>query len=299
MPFAYGLVQPMDLVLPPLPARLEGLRIAHVSDLHVRRYSRRFLRMIRQIAAHRVDLLLLTGDYMEKHHDERPALQVLGDLVHTVRPTLGAYGIFGNHDSPRLIAAALHLPITWLQNQAADHPAAPLRILGLGQEPDAIALIRSMGAGEQRSRIADQGSEMGDQELEPGTPAIPNLKSPSQNPKSKLETEKSLTFLLCHYPDLITTAADLHVDVQFSGHTHGGQLRLPTGHAVINSSSLPLSMTSGILRHRDTLALTSRGVGDRMIPLRLFCPPHVPLYTLRRGPLPGLRTEHIQRIRWW
>ena len=99
--------------------------------------------------------------------------------------------------------------------------------------------------------------------------------------------------------ELAMTSADLGVHLMFSGHTHGGQCRLPGGRALMNCSSLPLHLTCGMLRHQDTVCIVSRGLGETRLRLRLFCPPHVPVVTLRRGPLPGRHTNAIENVRRW
>jgi predicted MPP superfamily phosphohydrolase len=105
--------------------------------------------------------------------------------------------------------------------------------------------------------------------------------------------------MLSHMPHFLGHAADMGMHAVFAGHTHGGQIRLPTGHALVNSTDLPLHLTSGLLRHRDTLAAVSRGVGVTRFPLRLFCPAHVPIYNLRRGPMPGEASQGIVCVRMW
>jgi len=105
--------------------------------------------------------------------------------------------------------------------------------------------------------------------------------------------------MLSHHPDALPTAADLGVDLMLAGHTHGGQCRLPTGRALANASRFPLAMTSGLLRHRDTLALVSRGLGETHLPMRVCCPRHVPLYTLRRRTTPGRSTPEITSVWQW
>ena len=105
--------------------------------------------------------------------------------------------------------------------------------------------------------------------------------------------------MLSHFPHYLPVAADLGIDILISGHTHGGQCRLPGGLALVNSSDLPLRLTSGILRHRNTVAVVSRGLREARLPLRLFCPPHLPIYTLRRGTPPGRYTNLVQIIERW
>jgi hypothetical protein len=110
---------------------------------------------------------------------------------------------------------------------------------------------------------------------------------------------RTLRLMLAHYPGYLPTAADLGVDLVFSGHTHGGQCRIPPNRALHNSSDLPMHLTSGILRHQRTLCVVSRGLGESLLPLRLFCPPHIPVYTIRRGPLAGEATGAMVNLRPW
>lgn len=266
MPLAYGLIEPVDVPLPTLPAALEGLRIAHVSDLHVRRPSRVYRRLADQLTRLRFDLLLMTGDYIDKEGQEAAGLQVMQMLLDTVRPRLGTFGVFGNHDTPALRERFKPLPVHWLFDASHRFADLPLDILGLHMiafdEPDPVAL------------------------------AIDQARWPVAN-------EPRLRILLAHTPSSLTTAADMGADLLLAGHTHGGQCRLPTGHALINASDFPLDMSAGMLRHRDTLALVSRGVGFAGWAPRVFCRAHVPIYTLRRGTMPGEPSPAIQCLRYW
>ncbi|HEX7010875.1 MAG TPA: metallophosphoesterase [Phycisphaeraceae bacterium] len=271
MPLNYGLIEPIDLPLPHLPVSLEGLRIAHLSDLHVRRLDGFHQRLIGQLGRIRLDLLVLTGDYMDQPGDEPAAARFLTKLLDQVRPSLGAFGVFGNHDTAQLRDAVADLPVRWLCDERCWLPQKPIELMGLGMpghlEPDSVALAL------HRDGEADADATE--------------------------ESERPLRLLLCHGPSSITTAADLGADLFLCGHTHGGQCRLPTGHALVNSTDLPLRLTSGLLRHRDTLAAISRGVGRAGVMPRLFCRPHVPLYTLHRRPCPGRFTQGIVNLRPW
>jgi uncharacterized protein len=263
------LVQPVTISLPSLPQALQGVRLAHLSDLHICRPRRRYQTIADRLAAEQLDLLLLTGDYIIHPGDEVDACRVLSELLSQIRPRFGAWGVFGNHDTPALCRMARDLPVRWLCNEATQVADLPLRIVGLHSDtvrrPDAIAAL-ALGSAA-------------------GGPAARDV--------------NTMTLMLCHYPTMLPTAADLGVDFMVAGHTHGGQCRLPTGHALVNSCDLPLGLTSGILRHRNTLCAVSRGLGEVGLPLRLFCRPHLPIYTLCRGPLPGNRCDGIHNVQPW
>lgn len=283
MPLAYGIVESLDLSLPGFPQPLDGFRVAHVSDLHTDRRNKRLDRMIYQLTKMRLDLGVLTGDYMTRHRGLGRALPYLRELVTQVRPAQGWYGVFGNHDWPELMDQAADLPVTWLRDQAVSLDHKPIDIVGLhmdasGGRPDAVSAALSVGTA-----------------LKQDAP-----------PASALGAYKGRRFRLAltHKPDQLAACSDLGADLVLAGHTHGGQVRLPFGLAVHNSSDLPLSMSAGLLRHRDTLCVVTRGVGSTPllrtpINFRFLCPPQVPVYTLRRGSLQGERTDDIAKIWGW
>lgn len=281
MAIAYGLIEPIELTLPHLPRALEGLRIAHVSDLHVRRDGPAYQRLENQLASQRFDLLVFTGDYIDRaERDQEPdARTVLERLARRARPRLGAFGVFGNHDTALLREQCLNNgeagPIRWLSNASHTLPERPIELLGLdmlkNEYTDSVALV------------LDRAAQTPCETLHPDL----------------AHDERPLRLMLVHTPDMLTLAADLGVDLLLAGHTHGGQCRLPTGHPVINACDLPLRLTSGLMRCRDTLAGVSRGVGWTGLIPRICCRPHVPVYTLRRGTLPGVHNEHMQNLRPW
>ena len=87
------------LPVPNLPPALEGLRILHVSDFHLRRFWKSpYDQLLARIARNPPDLLLCTGDILEEKHDFRPALPMALRLVAGFHARLGCFGVLGNHD---------------------------------------------------------------------------------------------------------------------------------------------------------------------------------------------------------
>lgn len=277
----HPLIHPVTLTLPHLPAALQGLRLAHLTDLHFTRMdSSPGQRLLESLMAQlEVDLVLLTGDYMTNPGHEQAAEAAMRRLCDILQPRLGVYGVMGNHDTPELRRSLACLPVRWLHDQVHHLADLPLEIVGMRTLrhtwPDSLAMLQ-----HRRQEIQKQREKQQD------------------NPPDA-HRDRPFRLMLCHHPTYLPVAADLGVDLMLSGHTHGGQCRLPGKRAIINSTDYPMRLTSGILRHRDTLGLVSRGLGEVHLPWRLFCPRQLPVYTLRQGPLIGQACSHIVNHEVW
>lgn len=280
-------VDPIQLNLPELPRELEGLRIGHITDVHVRRAGRGHRRLGDLIAGLPVDLWFFTGDYMDHPGHEAEAARVLGHLSRSAArsASIGVLAVWGNHDRRGLRSLVGDLPLHWLMDECSVIDGLPLEILGgydaPGGEPDGVSLALSLS----EPRVVRPHGGRWTLQTNRASPPVDRV--------------RPLRLMLCHDPSHFPLACDLKVDLMFSGHTHGGQMRLPSGRPLYNSTDLPLSLTSGVLRRHQSLAVVSRGVGETFLPLRLFCPRHLPIYTLRRGPLPGERTCATRNVRPW
>lgn len=266
MPVAYGLIDPRDLSLPHLPDRLIGSRIAHITDVHAWRPSHKWTRVANQLSGLRLDLVIYTGDYACDDTDEQHAFAALRQFTEHLRPTLGSFGVYGNHDNAVVRQLTGDLPINWIGNGTVTIEEANLELIGV--ECDARG-----------------NNDMVDVLL--------------SRPTTRDDASRKLRIGLCHYPHLLACVADMGCDLMFSGHTHGGQCRFPWGQALVNCTDMPLRYTSGILRHRNLLCAVSRGCGSGPMPPRVWAPAHVPVYTLRKGPMQGRYTDGIDNLQPW
>jgi predicted MPP superfamily phosphohydrolase len=89
--------------------------------------------------------------------------------------------------------------------------------------------------------------------------------------------------VLSHSPDVAWSFPEDGVDLALTGHTHGGQICLPGGQAIVASTSLGTDFAGGVFRWRGATLLVNRGLGVVSVPLRTFCPPEIAHLTLRRG----------------
>lgn len=264
-------VEAFTISHPDLPAGLDGLTILHLTDLHVRRRrgpgpGAAWGRLMQGVEQVRADLVVYTGDYMDDPGHEAAALDAMGQLARAAqawKPRFGQWGVFGNHDTPEFRTAAAHVPhIRWLDNELSEPIAGPdgLRVLGLSWPEDALGALLDAPA--------------------PG--------------------RDTFVLTLAHYPSVLVTLAAMRLPLMLCGHTHGGQVRLHKSLIPHTSSDLPPTMGCGVLRLGGTLACVSRGAGEGyMDGLRINCPAQAPLYTLRRGPLPGEGGAEVRVVMRW
>jgi len=237
----------VTLTVPASHRDLAGLRIGFVTDTHVNPYFRQrdLQRGVDLIAAERPDLILFGGDYISettRYMDE--AGPVLGALARLA--PLGALAVLGNHDhgghSSAVILGLEHEGIQVLRNEAVAVP-------WLG-DTLWVAGIDDTLLGQPLPAAAFAG--------------IP---------------EGAATLCLWHEPDAADLAAPFGPFAQLSGHSHGGQIRLP----VLGELAVPIGGRKYPIGTYDVDGMqlyVSRGLGTYRPPVRLRCPPEVTLVTL-------------------
>jgi hypothetical protein len=229
-----------------LPSAFEGLRIVHLTDIHHSKYIsfNAVYRMITLANRQRPDLALLTGDYVTWSKKYiRPVAEALRDL----RARLGVYAVLGNHDfrvdAEAVTEALERVGIRVLRNTSAriDNRGDSLWLTGVDE------------------------FSYGQSDLDKALTGIPD-----SLPK----------ILLAHNPEIIGNAAERNVDFVAAGHTHGGQVKIP----YLKSLNIVTQPNQGFLEGFVTAGRTqmyiSRGLGKVVLPLRIKCPPELPVYIL-------------------
>lgn len=232
--------------LPRLPTALDGLRIAVLSDFHLHPFTKieQVQAAVRLANAQRPDVVVLLGDYVdataEAIHELAPALAQLNSR-------LGVFGVLGNHDhwkGAKLVRRVL--------------------------QDAGIRVFRNEGVG-----LGVGGSELFLAGLDSAWAGQPDLDKALAGRR-----ERALTVLLVHEPDYADVAAtDGRIALQLSGHSHGGQVRLP----FVGALQLPSwgrKYDHGLYRLEGMLHYTNRGIGVCDIPVRFNCPPEVTEITL-------------------
>ena len=252
-------LSPFDVRLPGLAAEFDGFRIAQLSDIHLGEFTEPwFLReAIRQINASNPDAVFLTGDYvtagiMPPKFARGAAWQCANILKElTCKAT---YAVLGNHDTivdaKEVTAALVANGITVLNNAHLPLQRGSARIWLAGVEDPLMG------------------------QPDP-TAAIPaSIRNLAHEP----------VILLCHAPDyadtLFAQSVGQALALMLSGHTHGGQVRLPMLPPV-RLPPLGRKYVEGWFRLGSLQLHVNRGLGTVGLPFRLNCTPQISLITLR------------------
>lgn len=238
-----------------LPEALDGVTIAQLSDLHASSVVRpnHITQTVAVTNQQRPDLIVLTGDYVT---DELEFIPIVARAIAALSAPLGIYAVLGNHDywigAPDRVTAALEdVGVTVLRNT---HQQLTVR-------NSAIWL----------AGVDDVWEEQAD--IDAALQGIP---------------DNAFRLLLAHEPDFADVAARHNVQLQLSGHTHGGQVRLP----LLGALALPplgQRYPIGLQRvpESTTQVYTNRGIGLIKPSVRLNCRPEVTVLTLRREEVNG------------
>lgn len=242
---AWVRVRRLDVTLPGLAPEFDGLRVAHLSDLHVGGLSseRQHARWAAAVAREQVDVVAVTGDLVTSgtsfHED---AARVIASFA----AREGVYLSFGNHDhfdnadlTARLRARGVRVlknERTWLERGGASLCIA--------------------GVDDTWTGHADLDATLAD-------------------------TRGAPTVLLAHDPDLFGDAADRGAHLVLSGHTHAGQIAAPFFVRRLSLANLAHAHRWGRYERGPATLYVSAGLGTTGLPLRIGAAPEIAIVTLR------------------
>ncbi|MFZ0201994.1 MAG: metallophosphoesterase [Candidatus Sulfotelmatobacter sp.] len=245
-----------DFWLPRWPERMNGFTIVLLSDFHYDPYfSVHPLRAaIPLVNGLRPDLIVLTGDFVSVPLTGRPHARAAASagepcarLLREMRTPNGLWAVLGNHD-------------------AETDPAHVTRAL----ETENIHVLANQSVAIERDGARFWLAGVDD--VISGDPDLANT-------LQRVPADEAV-ILLAHEPDFADFACRFPIDLQLSGHSHGGQVRLP----LLPPLYLPELAKKYILGTYQVgrLALyTNAGLGTVGVPVRLNCPPEITLLTLR------------------
>ncbi|SFL92865.1 hypothetical protein SAMN03159341_11221 [Paenibacillus sp. 1_12] len=240
----------ISIQLKRLPAAFDGIRVIQFSDVHLGFHHtvEQLDKLVDHIQSLQPDLICFTGDLFDYSvgSDATSAVQVLSRL----KAPLGKGAVLGNHDyygkeTDKIKRILLDSGFALLVNEAI-----PLK---RGSSTIWLSGVDDMWDGK------------------------PDLQKALQSvPKS------ACTLLLSHCPDFADIALQHSVDLQLSGHSHGGQVRLPFyGHLYTPAYGSKYADGYYSLGEGKLQVYTNRGIGVSVLPIRFFCRPELSVFTLR------------------
>lgn len=242
-----------------LPPAYEGLKIAHLSDLHNKKYGCNGYRLFNLIAKQKPDMVVMTGDMIS--HDAANREDFIG-LTRMLAENYPTFYVNGNHEfsdmSEELFtetaAQMLEAGAICLDNTSYTiyKDGQPLTLCGVSYEAKFYRGVREYRRGWESFTLSEMERLCG--------------KKP-----------EGFIILLAHNPLDFETYAEWGADVTFSGHVHGGSIRLPFVGGLISPELKPRPKYSeGIYRIGDKRMAVSRGLGR----IRFFNPPELLVATL-------------------
>ena len=240
----------LEIPVDGLPPRLAGLRIVHLSDLHLGLPSRgahAVKRAVEWTVARRPDLVAVTGDLVSRPRGAatlRAVLEQLGDRC---------YVVLGNHDVEysrdpfsRTVGLTDLSPATLLVDESATLEIHGRKVQLVGVDPRAYR--------QRRAR-----------------------------PWELADPEAELRVLLCHFPSVLDSLPPAAFQLVLAGHMHDGQISVPLPGGKLRLANPRARYTTGLYERGGTWMHISPGVGTTFVPFRFYARPEATELVLQRA----------------
>ena len=236
----------IDLTFSDLPEQFDSFTILHISDLHLDGIPGIEDIILKVLDNREVDICALTGDYRAKlHGPTKSVMESLKLLVNGIKSRHGFLGVLGNHDGYMMVEPMEDMGIHMLINDNA-------RI-----ERDG-SFLQFIGTDDVHYYYTDQ--------------ALHAMEAASS----------AFSIGLIHSPELYDIAAKMGINLYLCGHTHGGQVCLPGGVAIITHVNCGRKFYKGHWRYKDLQGITNVGAGASE-PIRFNTQGELLILRLKRG----------------
>ena len=240
-----------------VPHNFNGFKIVQLSDLHSKSFGNDQSDLVNKVKKSQADLILFTGDLVDSNRYNEESSLILMEKLVEIAPV---YYVTGNHEwwsgqfntlEDQLKNIGVHVMRNTSEEMTIETDS--IQIIGMddpanGKESDG-----------ERSKIEENM-----------TKSI-----------EKIKEDDDFQILLSHRPELLSLYSEYEFDVVFSGHAHGGQFRLPfVGGLIAPDQGLFPKYTSGKYKLDNTTMIVNRGLGNSIIPIRIFNRPEIVVVTL-------------------
>lgn len=231
-----------------LPELFDRYRIVFISDLHLDGLLPLSEKVISFLETIKYDIAVMGGDYRYLHQGNSKGAEIaVRKMVEYLKKRSDIIGILGNHD-------------LYTNGQALEDQGVKMLVndsLEIKKEGQSIFF-----AG------VDDSSLFFAQDIESASENIP---------------KESFKIMLSHSPQVFKEVSEFKYDLMISGHTHGGQVCLPGGFAIMKGAPVPRYLVKGQWKYKNLIGVTSTGVGVSVFPVRFNCPPEITIIELRKS----------------
>ena len=233
-----------------LPQTFDGFQIVQISDLHNRKFGADNRKLLERIKQTQPDMIVITGDLVDSRRTDVQTALTFAERAAKIAPT---YYVPGNHEAridryEELKAGLYKAGVTVLENEKVT----------LSKDGRTISLLGVVDPSFTTDYLGEEETYEMAQVLK------------------ELTEETDFQILLSHRPELFGTYVDAAVDVVFSGHSHGGQIRLPfIGGLFAPGQGFFPAYDGGVYTRNGTAMVVSRGLGNSLFPVRVNNRPQI------------------------
>ena len=249
-----------DYINESLPSDFDGFKIAHISDLHNKSFGKDQIRLLEKLKGVSPDMIVITGDLIDRRKYDLDLAMMFIEGAVDVAPV---YYVSGNHEAwsgefSLIKESLLSAGVSVLDNEKLKITKGHswINILGVS-DPDFLTSSYIDG-----TNISDMSKKL-----------------------EQWSAEQGFKILLSHRPELLDLYSHNKMDLIFTGHAHGGQFRIPLmGGLVAPDQGLFPEFTSGLHTRGSSTMFISRGLGNSIVPIRIFNRPEIIAVTLKSNP---------------
>jgi len=241
-----------------LPDNFNGYKIAVVSDLHNAKIGKDNEKLVSMLKNTTPDMIAITGDMIDSRHTNIDVALEFAKRAVEIAP---CYYVAGNHESRIEEYDDFEQDLAKIGVNILNDKQTKLEI-----NSQTISLLGVKDATFQKGHKIYSYDIFTDSKLK-------NFEFKSDE----------FTILLAHRPEIFDVYASYNIDLTLSGHTHGGQVRLPfIGCLAVPSQGFFPEFDSGEYTQNGSTMIISRGIGNSMVPIRINNPPEIVLITLSK-----------------
>ena len=240
-----------------IPKVFNDFKIIQISDFHNTKNKLLTDQIVIRLLKEKPDAIFITGDFVDAN---TPDIEASVNFLKQIKDIAPIYYIPGNHEGHLIETEYLTLKNNLLANDVFVLENELITIKRDGEQINIIGVLDPIFSNATQSNKAQKMRI--------------NI--------NKIEYDDDLfTILLSHRPELINVYSDYDIDLVFSGHAHGGQIRVPFvgGLYAPGQGKLP-KLTSGIHKDDDTTMVISRGIGNSTFPFRINNHPEIVIVNL-------------------